>query len=981
MADSARRLRHDLSALVLESLLESNDDPVFSVDEAYRYTSFNASHAQVMKALYGVDISVGASMLECQTVPEDRLAAQRNLDRSLAGERLVEEAFSGEKTRTRRYFEVVHTPIQSDGRVVGVVVQARDVSERRRAEAELRETSDFLENLLDHASAPVIVWDPELRITRFNHAFEELTQRRAETVIGRHLELLFPMDHRRTQALAHVTSATSGRRWEAVEIPILRADGDIRTVLWNSATICGPDGVTPMATIAQGQDITDRLAVEQALRDREEHYRLLADYATDVLFVLDAASQTFRYASPSVERVLGYSSEECAGMSIRDLLTPASLAFVESVTPSRIESTLRGGGDIFTDALEVTRKDGCAISVDVNVHFRLNPATGLVEGTGVMRDVTERKRSQDELALNALQTRVLLELYQRSTAPLNDVLDFAVDASLQTTQSQLSFVGLMNQEETVLTVHGWSQEAMSHCAVGARTLEFPITTAGLWADSVRTRGPVVVNDYRAAGAGAKGLPAGHLPIRRFLSVPILDDSRIVAVATVANKPSDYTDTDVQALTSLMSRLWEIVRRKQTDEKLRMQARIANVFLTVPDEEMFNEVLRVVLDVMESPLGVFGYLDEEGALVVPTMTRQVWDKCRIPGKPTRFPRETWGDSSWPRAIREKRASFTNELSRKVPQGHVPAERHVTVPIVFQGESVGVFQVANKPTDYTEADVRALSSIAEQVAPLLSARLGRQRAQDDLRRLNADLEQRVLERTAALDAANKELEAFAYSVSHDLRAPLRHISGFAHVLQEVACESLDEEGRDCLDTIDASVHEMGQLIDDLLQFSRTGRASLSISEVDMDQVLNEVLQAISQGDADGNVEWTVGPLPRVMGDHALLRQVWVNLLDNALKYSRAKSPAHIEVGTRRDDAVGEDVFWVRDDGVGFDMQYSDKLFTVFQRLHAASEFEGTGIGLANVKRIITRLGGRVWANGELDSGATFYFSLPHRKETVS
>ena len=813
-----------------------------------------------MKALYGAEIGVGVSILDCQTVAADRLAAQRNLDRALAGERLVEQAYSGEEKRTRRYFEVVHTPIRSDGRVIGVVVQAHDVSEHRRAEADLRETSDFLENLLDHASAPVIVWDAELRITRFNHAFEELTQRAAEEVVGGRLELLFPNDGRQAEALELVTSATAGRRWTAVEIPILRADGDIRTVLWNSATVYGADGAAPVATIAQGQDITERLEAEQALRDREEHYRLLAEYATDVLWVLDAESQTFRYMSPSVERVLGFSQEETAGRSVADTVTPASLAFIESTTPARIELVRQGIAEVFTDHIEVIHKDGHVVPVEINMRFLVNPVTGAVEGTGVLRDVSERKRSQEELALSALQTRALLELYERSAAPLHEVLDFAVEASLQTTQSELSFVGLMDQEETVLTVHGWSREAMSHCAVGDRTLEFPIATAGLWADSVRSRGPVVVNDYCADDPGAKGLPAGHLPIRRFLSVPILDDARIVAVATVANKSSDYTDADVQALTSLMSRLWEIARRKQTDEKLRMQARIAGVFLTAPDDEMFNEVLLAVLDVMESPLGVFGYLDDEGALVVPTMTRQVWDKCRIEGKSTRFPRETWGDSSWPRAIREKRANFTNELSRKVPEGHVPAERHVTVPIVFQGESIGVLQVANKPTDYTEADVRALGSIAEQVAPLLAARLGRQRAQDELRRLNADLEQRVRDRTAALDAANKELEAFAYSVSHDLRAPLRHISGFAHVLREDCCEVLDDEGTACLDTIDASVHQMGELIDDLLEFSRTGRAELRIADVDMDEILAEALESVQRETHDGQVDWARRVAPR-------------------------------------------------------------------------------------------------------------------------
>ena len=272
---------------------------------------------------------------------------------------------------------------------------------------------------------------------------------------------------------------------------------------------------------------------------------------------------------------------------------------------------------------------------------------------------------------------------------------------------------------------------------------------------------------------------------------------------------------------------------------------------------------------------------------------------------------------------------------------------------------------------------LISIIGEAMRRASARAAR--ANQEIAGINAELEERITARTAELEAANKELEAFAYSVSHDLRAPLRHISGFAAILAEDAGDALDEDGRECLDTISDSVREMGVLIDDLLQFSRVGRAPMQVADVDMDEVLAEALRPIREETEGRAIEWSVGPLPHVLGDHALLRQVWANLVENAVKYSRGRTPARIEIGAQNGDPGSRElVFFVRDNGVGFDMLYVDKLFRVFQRLHDPGEFEGTGIGLANVQRIVTRLGGRAWAEAELDKGATFRFALPRPKE---
>ncbi len=257
-------------------------------------------------------------------------------------------------------------------------------------------------------------------------------------------------------------------------------------------------------------------------------------------------------------------------------------------------------------------------------------------------------------------------------------------------------------------------------------------------------------------------------------------------------------------------------------------------------------------------------------------------------------------------------------------------------------------------------------------LFSANLELKKAESKIVELNIGLEQKVAERTAQLEAANKELESFSYSISHDLRAPLRAINGFTQVLVEDYADKLDEEGLSVMEEILANSKKMGELIDNLLEFSHIGKLHISLANVDMNELVNSVITEMNQQESGRNITVDLMPLESIKGDRNMIKQVFINLISNAYKYTGKVEAAKIEIGSYNEDNFS--TFYVKDNGAGFDMRYYDKLFGVFQRLHSNNEFEGTGVGLAIIQRIVDKHGGKVWAEGKVNEGACFYISLP-------
>jgi PAS domain S-box-containing protein len=528
------------------------------------------------------------------------------------------------------------------------------------------------------------------------------------------------------------------------------------------------------------------------------------------------------------------------------------------------------------------------------------------------RDITEQKRSQE--ALNASEVR-----YRRLFEAAKDGI-LILDADTGT---------ILDVNPFLVEMLGFSHDQF----LGHR-----IWDLGFFADIFDSQ--------------AKFLELQRKKYVRYENLPLeRSDGRKLDVEFVSNV---YT---VNGQNVIQCNIRDITDRKRAERALAIQKRIGDIFLARPGDEMFSDVLQVVLDIMKSPYGAFGFLDEEGALIVPSMTSQVWDKCEVPDKSIVFPRETWGDSSWALAIKELKPNFTNEVSTRTPEGHVRLTRHISLPILFRGTAIGLFQVANRETPYTEDDIRQLEAIAGYIAPFLSARLHRQRQK------------------AELQAKNDELIRFTYTVSHDLKSPLVTIRTFLGYLEQDA-------QRGDLATVDKDLgymrnaaDKMSQLLDELLELSRIGRQVNPPVEVSLQEVVQEALDLVAGRISARGVEVIVTQENvRLWGDRVRLVEIFQNLVDNAVKFMGDESHPRIEIGAEP-EGDGTALF-VRDNGMGVDLRHQPKLFNLFEKLDANSE--GSGIGLALVQRIIEVHGGRIWVESPGPGhGTTFRFTLAKTK----
>jgi signal transduction histidine kinase len=417
---------------------------------------------------------------------------------------------------------------------------------------------------------------------------------------------------------------------------------------------------------------------------------------------------------------------------------------------------------------------------------------------------------------------------------------------------------------------------------------------------------------------------------------------------------------------------------QGERQVALLKAIVRVFReTIPcntEEEVARVCLKAAEDLTGSSYGFIGELNQEGLFDTTMISSAGWDACGVPREEAMILLRSMPNRGFIRAgLKEGESWIINDPDShgervERPEGHPLISSFLGIPMRFMGGITGMIGLAKKEGIYGVRDREEMEALSTAFVETLN----RRRAERRVEELNEELQRNLLK----AETANRELEAFSYSVSHDLRAPLRHITGFVELLNKRELPTLDDKSRHYLQVISDAALKMGILIDDLLAFSRISRTEMMRSEVDLGRLVGDCVDELMEGEKGRDVAWENTPLPRIEGDPALFRLAILNLLSNALKFTRPRPLARIGVGAITDHP-DETLFYVRDNGVGFDMKYMDKLFGLFQRLHSSEEFEGTGIGLANVKRIIDRHGGRIWAESAGGEGAVFWFTLPKER----
>ena len=823
------------------------------------------------------------------------------------------------------------------GHPLRILASFLDVSERKSAEERLRTSEGKYRQIVETTHDGIWMIDTEDKTTFVNRRMAEILGHTPEEMIGRPLLSFLAAD-----VLEDVETRLKGHRQgfsESFERRFLRKDGAEVWVLMSTNPLPSHDGAYSGA-LAVATEITDRKRAEERLRASEERYRQIVETTHDGIWMIDAESRT-TFVNRRMAEMLGYTPEEMTGQPIFKFMTDDARATAER----NVERRKKGIAEEHDFCLQ--RKGGAEVWTIMEATPLLAPDGTYAGALATVTNITERKKAEETLRASSETHRSVLQ-----TAMDGFWLADAKGHLLEVNEAYSRMSGYSQRELLTMRISDFEanekpEETDSHMQA--------LVTGGY--DRFETR-----HRRRDGTVFDVEVSTQHKTI---------EDGRVVAFLRDMTERK-LAETQIERMTRLYQALIGVGE--------------AIVRASTPGE-LFREICRVLVESGCFKMAWMGWRDVASPQIL-VVGSHGDHTGYLDGIRVFADRRPEGMGPTGTAIREGKPYVCSDFSgdpRTLPWRGAAARAgwrsSAAFPVRFGGETSGALTVYSLDTDvFGDREVSLLERAATDISfamEKLEHEVGQRQAEERVRQLNSDLEQRVQERTAELEAANRELDAFSHSVSHDLRAPLRAITGFSAKVVKSHSGQLDTEGQRLLGVISSNAQRMSVLIDDLLAFSRTARAEVRHTRLDMEEIARSVFEEVAGGpETRTKTEFQLGELPNAEGDAPLLRQVWVNLLSNAVKYSsHAEKPVVEVTGEIEGDFA---VYRVRDSGAGFDMAYADKLFGVFQRLHSVAEFEGTGIGLALVKRIVTRHGGRVWAEGEVGKGATFSFALPTRPE---
>ena len=975
-------------------LIEASLDPLITIDADGKVTDVNAATEKVTgrsrTELIGTDFS------DYFTQPDKARAGYQQVFR----EGSVQDYALEIRHREGRLTPVLYNASvyrDSDGKVIGVFAAARDVTERRQMEAELRARSLYARSLIEASLDPLVTISPEGKITDVNKATEEATGLPREKLIGTNFSEYFTQ---RDKAEAGYRSVLADGLVRDYPLTLLHASGNTMDVLYN-ATVYRNEAGRVQGVFAAARDITERKRAEEA----RAQLAAIVESSDDAIKAKDLDGTILSW-NQGATRIYGYTAAEMIGRSIT-ALCPADHP---SEIPQMLDRIRRGE---YVQHYETVRqtKDGRLINVSLTMSPIRDGSGKIIGASTIARDISEHKRAEEALRLAGAYNRSLIEA---SLDPLVTIdangrimdVNAATEKVTGRTRQELIGADFSDYFTEPEKARAGYQQVFREGSVQDYPLEIrhvdghhtPVLyNASVYRDE---RGKIIgifaaardITRIRQAELALRLASAYNRSLIEASLDPLVtvdDQGKIMDVNAAMEKVTGHSrleliGTDVSGYFTEPERAragYQKVFREGSVQDYALEIRhrdghhtpvvynasvyrdeggkVIGLFAAARDVTRIRqaeEALRIAStynrSLIEASLDPLVTIDDQGKITdVNAATEKVTGRSRSELIGTDFTdyftEPQRARAGYQQVFREGSVQDYALEIRHRDGHHTPVLYNASVYRDAAGKVIGVFAAAR---DITE----------------------RRRVEEELRRLNDELEQRVVARTAELAASNKELEAFAYSVSHDLRAPLRGIDGFAQALLEDYSEKLDPEGKGHLQRVRAASQRMGQLIDGILSLSRTTRSEMRRAAVNLSSLAQSIAGDLQKTEPNRVANFVIAPGLLVNADAGLLRILLENLLGNAWKFTSKHPIARIEVGVMQQD--GENVYLVRDDGAGFDMAHAANLFGAFRRLHALTEFEGTGIGLATVQRIVHRHGGRVWAEGQVEKGATFYFTMP-------